>query len=580
MATSSTIGALERMNPLRLAGPLFDKELRVWSRRRRLYALRFVYICLFGAVVAYAWFVVAHRDPNASAVVQASRMAEVGKIVVAAIVWFQFIATQIVAAVLLSGAMATEVRQRTLEVLFTTPIGNAQIVMGKLLSGLLQVLLLLAISLPLLAIVRVFGGVSWDFVVSGLAITLATAIFIGALSLFLGIADRQTHQVAMNALAMCGLFWISTGILFSVLSHAGYVSRMLASSILRLTDPYVVLAGQTQAMITPMGAGAPSGAWVYCLVALGAAGGLLLLSIWRLRKVAAGVAVHTSRAEQEASRASGEARGVVRERTTYGRFRWLRQGVIRPVKGSPIVWKELRRPRVPRSRRGILSAIFMAILVCVIIGCVVVVIVFDSRALSPVCIGMSYVVALICTIDVASSSAGAIPREKEARTWPILLTTPLDNGEIVRGKAIGAVRRSLPLLAVLGLLVVVALVFLPWDEHMLELAFYMGGISVAHFVGSVVFLVGLGLFMGTCVRTVTMASVATLGIFIGIRMVIGPVLMMMATMMVLGAAASGAGGHGGSFLIGSTIFSAALYSGAGLLLARSAAGRLRRNVFS
>ncbi len=557
------------MNPLRLAGPLFDKELRVWSRRRRLYALRFAYIALFAAVVGYVWAMVAHRDANASAVVQASRMAEVGKIVVAAIVWFQFIAAQIVAAVLLSGAMSTEVRQRTLEVLFTTPIGNAQIVWGKLLSGLLQILLLLAISLPLLAIVRVFGGVSWDFVVAGLGITLATAIFIGALSLFLGIADRQTHQVAVNAVALCGLFWISTGMLLAVLGHTGYVNRTLASSILRLTDPYVVLAGQTQAMITPMGAGAPSGVWMYCLVALSAAGGLLLLSIWRLRKVAAGAAVHTSR---------GEGERVARGPTNGKRFGWLGRKGIRPVTGSPIVWKELRRPRVPRSRRGIWSAIFMVILVCVIVGCVALVIVFDPRALSPVCFGLSYVVAVLYGVDVASSAAGAIPREKEARTWPILLTTPLGDGEIVRGKAIGALRRSLPLLAALPALLVVAVAFMPRDAHGLGAVFYIGGASVAHFVGAVVLLVGLGLFMGTCVRTVTMAAVATLGIYIGIRVVVSPFLMMLT--MVLGAAASGGGGHGGVFLIGSTIFSAALYVGVGLLLAHAAAGRVRRNVFA
>jgi hypothetical protein len=109
--------------------------------------------------------------------------------------------------------------------------------------------------------------------------------------------------------------------------------------------------------------------------------------------------------------------------------------------------------------------------------------------------------------------------------------------------------------------------------------FYIGGVSVAHFIGSVVFLVGLGLFMGTCVRTVTMAALATLAIYVGVRMVISPLLLGLT--MLLGAAASGAsGGNGGVFLIGSTIFSAAVYVGSGLLLARAAAARVRQNVFS
>jgi len=50
-------------------------------------------------------------------------------------------------------------------------IGRFQIVAGKLLSKLWQKLILLAISLPLLAVVRVFGGVPWDYVLSSLAVT-------------------------------------------------------------------------------------------------------------------------------------------------------------------------------------------------------------------------------------------------------------------------------------------------------------------------------------------------------------------------------------------------------------------------
>jgi hypothetical protein len=44
MAEAVTFDVLRTFNPLRLAGPIFDKELRVASRRRRTYVLRFVYV--------------------------------------------------------------------------------------------------------------------------------------------------------------------------------------------------------------------------------------------------------------------------------------------------------------------------------------------------------------------------------------------------------------------------------------------------------------------------------------------------------------------------------------------------------
>ena len=61
----------------RLSGPIFDKEMRVSSRRRRNYVLRFLYIGFFTFLVAVAWLEnVVHRT---SSVYQASRMAAAGQ---------------------------------------------------------------------------------------------------------------------------------------------------------------------------------------------------------------------------------------------------------------------------------------------------------------------------------------------------------------------------------------------------------------------------------------------------------------------------------------------------------------------
>jgi len=148
-----------------LTGPIFDKELRVSSRRRRNYVLRCAYLALLTVFVVAVWLEQTSYV-SASGLYSASRMAEAGKKIVMTIVWFQFCATQFLAIVMLSTSINDEVYNRTLGVLMTTPITSFQIVMGKLLSKLLQLILFLAISLPLLAIVRIFGGVPWDYVVS------------------------------------------------------------------------------------------------------------------------------------------------------------------------------------------------------------------------------------------------------------------------------------------------------------------------------------------------------------------------------------------------------------------------------
>ena len=86
-----------------LTGPIFEKELRISSRRRRNYVLRFAYLALLTMFLALIWGEVVRY--TGSALYQSSRMAEAGKIIIAFIVWFQFCATQLVAIIMLSTSM-------------------------------------------------------------------------------------------------------------------------------------------------------------------------------------------------------------------------------------------------------------------------------------------------------------------------------------------------------------------------------------------------------------------------------------------------------------------------------------------
>jgi len=134
------------LNLFWLTGPIFDKELRVSSRRKRNFVLRSAYVVLLTIFVVIVWLSVVKFQGTAA--YQKSRMGIAGKTVITTIVTFQFVATQLIAIIMLSTSISDEIYHRTLGVLMTTPINSFQIVMGKLFSKLLQLILLLAISLP------------------------------------------------------------------------------------------------------------------------------------------------------------------------------------------------------------------------------------------------------------------------------------------------------------------------------------------------------------------------------------------------------------------------------------------------
>jgi ABC-2 type transport system permease protein len=159
-------------------GPIFDKELRVSSRRKRYSFLRAIYVALLLFFVCQGWFgaqrYFGRMDPTAY-------MAEIGKHICKNILVLQFFGTHVVALLLLSGIFSEEIKKRNLSVLITTPITSFQLVTGKILSKLYQVFLLLCLSLPVLAIVRVFGGVQWDLIVFSTCITMLGVLFFASL---------------------------------------------------------------------------------------------------------------------------------------------------------------------------------------------------------------------------------------------------------------------------------------------------------------------------------------------------------------------------------------------------------------
>ncbi len=93
-----------------LTGPIFDKELRVSSRRRRNYVLRFAYLALMTIFLVLVWL--EEVQQSGSSVYRISRMARAGQTIIMFIIWFQFLATQLVAVIMLSTSISDEIYNR------------------------------------------------------------------------------------------------------------------------------------------------------------------------------------------------------------------------------------------------------------------------------------------------------------------------------------------------------------------------------------------------------------------------------------------------------------------------------------
>ncbi len=426
-----------------LTGPVLDKELRVSSRKRRNYVLRFAYISLLLMILFLVWIsVISYRAPS---VFQVSRMAEAGKAIITYIVWFQFCAAQIIAIIMLSNAISDEIYHKTLGMLMTTPITSLQIVMGKLFSKLLQLLLLLAISMPLLAVVRLFGGVPWQFVTTSLLLTVSMVFFVSSLSLFYSIFCRRAYVVIiLTVLTLVVLFALIPFIFFTMITLLELYKVIPERTLIYFLyqpNPYITFFINTMIMIEPRSSSSIgffygsvyiNAGFLFVLSLL-----LLLLSIISVRKVALRQATGQLLSSRQKEAIKDEKRFYKNKRNSS----------IISVVGPPILWKELILPlrRHVKIYRIIIVLIFLAILLYSYWY------LYKENVISQDYPHVFYAIIFmgLGTLFTIVLSATTITTEKESSAWPLLLTSTLGDWQIVLGKFLGVLSRCFPVWLIL-----------------------------------------------------------------------------------------------------------------------------------
>src|SRR3954470_21523404 len=108
-------------------GPIFGKELRVASRRRRNYLLRVLYLLGIMLILLWAWAITRNTWSMPSVSARQQQQEQLGFFFFAFFANFSVIAMSLVGCVLTCTAINVEKQQKTLHVLLMTPLTAWQI---------------------------------------------------------------------------------------------------------------------------------------------------------------------------------------------------------------------------------------------------------------------------------------------------------------------------------------------------------------------------------------------------------------------------------------------------------------------
>lgn len=216
----------------RLVGPVFFYDLLRHSRRGRYIALRCLFVIVLFILMAITYRSYADMVQQYSAL-QRFRQQDgtyriAGTITLGSLdtsifgekffSWYfmvQYIVIVLVTPAMVSGAITEEKQKQTIEYLFTSDITNREIVFGKLLSRVAAVIMLVLAGVPVLALVQLFGGVSWELLLAGFGACLVTILSLACLSIYQSVYARRVRESLGKVYLMMVLYFVGWALLFA-----------------------------------------------------------------------------------------------------------------------------------------------------------------------------------------------------------------------------------------------------------------------------------------------------------------------------------------------------------------------------
>jgi len=181
------------------------KELRGRMRGRRAFIVMTIHVLL---LTLLAWMFQRLNEESLANTGQFGGQAtyasaSVGRGIFIGLMMLQTLMVAVLAPAATAGAISSEREHQTLDLLAVTPISSLAIVLGKLLSALAWVFVLILASVPVTALVFVFGGVAPDDMLRAYLVLFATVIGLGSVGIFFSALTRRTG-------ASTGLTFVAT----------------------------------------------------------------------------------------------------------------------------------------------------------------------------------------------------------------------------------------------------------------------------------------------------------------------------------------------------------------------------------
>lgn len=466
-----------------MIGPIFQRETAVLPRRPRHFAARVVFLVMVFAIISTTWLLLAGVQP----VQNAGDLARFGVLIFQLIAPFQLFVLMFIGALAGVTAVSHEKDKQTLTLLLMTSLSNAEVVLGKVGSGLLWAFNALLSVVPILFLPCLLGGVSLEQAASAALITASTIVLTCSLGATVAFWREKTFQaIAVTLLSVA--IWIAVGEAIRIGAIPG-VSPQAAT----VTSPIRAIWQVAQPILT-QSVHSPLGVWqhaiVTSLILLGAATGLMLLSILRLRvwnpnrerrKVSAEFS------DEAAAQTTLDSESPASGSTARTIKSWKSRDP-RPMWSNPILWREMRTWAYGK-KVLIIRVAYLVLAACVALGLFQIASSgqnaiadrgYQEQLVAPAVTVLAPLM-VFSLILINALAVNSVTNERDGGALDLLLVTEITSVDFIFGKILGVlyVMKEMVLLPVL-------LLFIPW---------FYGGLSTENLIFSIIAMLVMDIFV-------------------------------------------------------------------------------------
>ena len=387
-----------------MLGPIFNREFLTVPRRERHHVGRLAALSLLWVIGLTAWQATVGFGRNATL----GETARFGQLFFQIVTYVELVLLLFFSALSAAGTVSLEKDRRTFVLLLMTDMRDYEIVVGKMLGSLLPIVILLMVTMPVLSMTLLLGGVSGEQVLQAGFVLLATSIAAGSLGGLIALWRERTFQsLALSVLALVFYICLVQGI--------GLLG--LGSMVQAWFDPFLAM----QYVLEPPAHVTLAPPYGFALVMLGFAAILNGVGIWKLRKwnpsgepIMQSDAKTDEEVDQEARAKAHAAPGKARE-----------------VWENPILWREIRT--YAYGRKPLLVKVAYFVVVALICWFAFGELNRGGRQSFVAAYGL-VPVGILSLLLVSAQAVTSITSERDGKALDLLLVSDLSPREFVFGK--------------------------------------------------------------------------------------------------------------------------------------------------